>query len=190
MIGIVMGVPTLRELFEEKYYTDLEGGILELRAVVQKCAEVVCVSLPRFGDRLVDHSDRTSVAPNLRHLYAYMLENLYIQGILDFNEACLPIFSRDVLAKIRQGDGSWESMVPPQVATLIKDRKLRLQRLSMNAGLDAGSSRSRQRAASPGFFQNGALGTAPYPGYLFLFLRSPLAAADAKFQRPATSSRD
>ena len=29
MIGIVMGVPTLRELFEEKYYTDLEGGILE-----------------------------------------------------------------------------------------------------------------------------------------------------------------
>ncbi|MFM8468902.1 MAG: TonB-dependent receptor, partial [Limisphaerales bacterium] len=29
MIGIVMGVPTLREIFEEKYYGDLEGGILE-----------------------------------------------------------------------------------------------------------------------------------------------------------------
>src|SRR5206468_9495027 len=29
MIGVVMGVPTLRELFEEKYYSDLEGGILE-----------------------------------------------------------------------------------------------------------------------------------------------------------------
>ena len=28
-IGIVMGVPTLRELFEETYYADLEGGILE-----------------------------------------------------------------------------------------------------------------------------------------------------------------
>lgn len=24
-----MGVPTLRELFEERYYSDLEGGILE-----------------------------------------------------------------------------------------------------------------------------------------------------------------
>ena len=54
------------------------------------------------------------VAPNLRHLYAYMVENLYIQGIRDFNEACLPILSRDVLAKIRQGDASWEPMVPPQ----------------------------------------------------------------------------
>src|SRR5204863_242615 len=29
MIAVAMGVPTLKELFEEKYYTDLEGGILE-----------------------------------------------------------------------------------------------------------------------------------------------------------------
>ena len=29
MIGIVMGVPTLREIFDEKYYADLDGGILE-----------------------------------------------------------------------------------------------------------------------------------------------------------------
>ncbi|MEY4395373.1 MAG: hypothetical protein RL595_2622, partial [Planctomycetota bacterium] len=29
MIGIVMGVPTLKEIFDERYYADLEGGILE-----------------------------------------------------------------------------------------------------------------------------------------------------------------
>jgi hypothetical protein len=125
MIGIVMGVPTLRELFEEKYYTDLEGGILEsfgrlfknaLKLYVYPCRDSATGSLITAGN--------LRVAPNLRHLYDYMLENLYIQGILDFNEACLPIFSRDVLAKIRQGDASWESMVPPQVAALIKDRKL------------------------------------------------------------------
>ena len=28
-VGLVMGIPTLRELFEEKYYADLAGGILE-----------------------------------------------------------------------------------------------------------------------------------------------------------------
>lgn len=125
MIGIVMGVPTLRELFEEKYYTDLEGGILEsfgrlfknaLKLYVYPCRDSASGSLIT--------ADNLRVAPNLRHLYAYMVENLYIQAIQDFNEACLPIFSRDVLAKIRQGDGSWESMVPPQVATLIKGRKL------------------------------------------------------------------
>src|SRR5947209_11791747 len=28
-IGIVLGVPSIYELFDEKYYTDLPGGILE-----------------------------------------------------------------------------------------------------------------------------------------------------------------
>jgi len=125
MIGIVMGVPTLREIFDEKYYTELEGGILEsfgrlfknaLKLYVYPCRDTATGSLITAGN--------LRVAPNLRHLYAYMLENLYIQGIRDFNEACLPIFSRDVLAKIRKADATWEQMVPPQVAALIKDRKL------------------------------------------------------------------
>jgi hypothetical protein len=125
MIGIVMGVPTLRELFDEKYYTELEGGILEsfgrlfknaLKLYVYPCREVATGSLITAGN--------LRVAPNLRHLYSYLVENLYIQGVRDFNDACLPILSRDVLAKIRQGDDSWEQMVPLQVAALIKDRKL------------------------------------------------------------------
>src|SRR5712692_1008827 len=29
MIGLVMGVPRLMEIFDEKYYLNLEGGILE-----------------------------------------------------------------------------------------------------------------------------------------------------------------
>ena len=29
LAGLVMGVPTLREIFDEKYYTHLAGGILE-----------------------------------------------------------------------------------------------------------------------------------------------------------------
>ena len=47
-----------------------------------------------------------------------------IENIRDFNPNCLPIFSRDVLNKIRAGDDGWISMVPPQVVERIKDRKL------------------------------------------------------------------
>jgi nicotinic acid mononucleotide adenylyltransferase len=64
------------------------------------------------------------VAPHLRHLYSYLLENHFIQAIQDYNEACLPIFSRDVLARIKKSDASWEKMVPPKVAEIIKERKL------------------------------------------------------------------
>jgi len=125
MIAVAMGVPTLRELFEEKYYTDLEGGILEsfgrlfknaLKLYVYPYRDPVTGSVITAGN--------LRVAPNLRHLYSYLMENLFIQGLRDVNESCLPIFSRDVLAKIRKGDSSWEQMVPEQAAALIKERKL------------------------------------------------------------------
>ena len=125
MIGIVMGVPTLREIFEEKYYTDLEGGILEsfgrlfkndLKLYVYPLREAKTGALITAGN--------LRVAPNLRHLYAYLIENRLIESLRDFDERCLPIFSRDVLASIRSGDAAWEAMVPPAVAEIIKERKL------------------------------------------------------------------
>ena len=39
-----------------------------------------------------------------------------------YNKDYLRIFSRDVLMKIRNDDCSWEAMVPPTVANLIKER--------------------------------------------------------------------
>jgi len=125
MIAVAMGVPTLRELFEEKYYTDLEGGILESFGRLFKNALKLYVYPyrdPVTGSVITAGNMR--VAPNLRHLYAYLMENLFIQGLRDVNESCLPIFSRDVMAKIHKGDSSWEQMVPEQVAALIKERKL------------------------------------------------------------------
>jgi len=125
MIGIAMGVPSLREVFEEKYYTDLEGGILEafgrlfkndLRLYVYPYQD------PASGSIIT--ADNLRVAPHLRHLYSYLLENHFIQSIADYNDAFLPIFSREVLAKIQTGDSAWEIMVPPQVARIIKERKL------------------------------------------------------------------
>jgi hypothetical protein len=124
-VGIVMGVPTLRELFEEKYYHDLEGGILEsfgrlfknaLRLYVYPCREHPSAHLTTAAT--------VAVAPHLRHLHQYLLQNLSIQELHNFDEHCLPISSKDVLAKIRAADPTWETMVPPQVAHLIKQRHL------------------------------------------------------------------
>jgi hypothetical protein len=124
-IGIVMGVPTLREIFDEKYYADLEGGILEsfgrmfkndLKLYVYPLLE------PKTGALITAGNLR--VAPHLRHLYAYLLENRFIEALKDIDEACLPIFSRSVLAKIKAGDASWEEMVPAEVAGIIKERRL------------------------------------------------------------------
>jgi hypothetical protein len=125
MIGIVMGVPTLRELFDEKYYTDLEGGILESFGRLFKNALKLYVYPyrdPTTGSIIT--ATNLLVAPNLRHLYAYLLESHFIENICDYNRDFLPVFSREVLAKIKSKDGAWEQMVPPQVAQIIKERGL------------------------------------------------------------------
>ncbi|HEX7860441.1 MAG TPA: TonB-dependent receptor [Verrucomicrobiae bacterium] len=125
MIGIAMGIPSLRELFDEKYYTDLEGGILESFGRLFKNALKLYVypfQDPQTGAIITANNLR--VAPHLQHLYAYLLENHFIQAIKDYNDACLPIFSKEVLARIQSGESGWEIMVPPQVASIIKERKL------------------------------------------------------------------
>lgn len=125
MVGIAMGVPSLTQLFEEKYYTDLEGGILESFGRLFKNdlkLYVYPIKDPHTGALIT--ADNLQVAPGLRHLYAHLLENRFMESLRNVNEECLPIFSRDVLAKIRGKDPSWEEMVPDKVARIIKERKL------------------------------------------------------------------
>jgi hypothetical protein len=125
MIGVAMGVPTLKEIFDEKYYADLQGGILEsFGRLFRNDLKIYVYPLqePKTGALITAGNLR--VAPNLRHLHAYLMENRFIEPLRDYDEKCLNIFSREVLAKIRCGDASWEACVPPQVATMIRERKL------------------------------------------------------------------
>jgi hypothetical protein len=122
---MVMGVPTLREIFDEKYYAGLEGGILEsFGRLFKNDLKLYVYPLRDPASGSVITAGNLRVAPNLRHLYFYLLENHFIQSLRDIDESCLSIFSRQVLAKIKAGDSSWEEMVPPQVARLIKERKV------------------------------------------------------------------
>ena len=125
MIGIAMGVPSLREIFDEKYYTNLSGGILESfgRMFKNDLKLYVYPLLDVKTDSLIS-ANNLRVAPHLRHLHAYLVENRFIESLRDYDEKCLPIFSRDVLSKIRAQDKSWEELVPAEVAQMIRQRNL------------------------------------------------------------------
>ncbi len=124
-IGIVMGVPTLREIFDEKYYADLEGGILESfgRMFKNDLKLYVYPQQEQKNGALIT-AGNMRVAPHLSHLFAYLHENRYIEALRDIDEKCLPILSRTALAKIKSGDASWEEMVPAEVSAIIKERRL------------------------------------------------------------------
>lgn len=123
MIGIVMGVPTLKEIFDERYYADLEGGILESfgRLFKNKLKLFIYPLLEKDSMALIT-ADNLVVQNHLKHLYSYLIENNFIESIRGYDSKCLSIFSRDVLDKIRTGDNSWETMVPESVIEIIKSR--------------------------------------------------------------------
>ena len=56
----------------------------------------------------------------MSHLFKHLLNSGYIEQIEKVHREYLGIFSRSILAKIRNRDQSWEQMVPPQVAAAIK----------------------------------------------------------------------
>jgi len=120
LIGLVMGVPTLREIFEEKYYTELAGGILESFGRLFK-NELKLYIYPLLDTKTgaLFTAGNLRVAPNLQHLYNHLIENQNLQPIRDYKPEYLRIMSRDVYRRMHEGDPTWVHDVPPGVALLI-----------------------------------------------------------------------
>jgi len=64
------------------------------------------------------------VAPHLKHLYAHLVQNKFVEDIRKYTPDYLSIYSGDVLKKIQIGDASWEKMVPAPIAEVIKAKRL------------------------------------------------------------------
>jgi hypothetical protein len=124
-IGLAMGAMNLSELFDEAYYANLDGGILESfgRLFKNNLRLFVYPYLDPRTQELVT-IDKLEVPTALRQLYGYLIDRRCIVQLTDVNHAYLGIHSHEVLRKIGRNSTEWESMVPPMVAAAIKDRKL------------------------------------------------------------------
>src|SRR5580698_7165273 len=122
-IGIVMGVPSLIDLFDEKNHVQLPGGILESfgRLFKNGLKLYVYPLRPSAGDELKTVDD-IEVQPELQPLYDYLAGRGSFVNLDNYKPEYLHIFSRDVLRRIAASDDSWEDMVPREVAEIIKRR--------------------------------------------------------------------
>jgi len=122
-VGIVLGVPSLTELFEEKYYTQLPGGILESFGRLFK-NDLKLYVYPLLDENTGElHTvENLKVSPELSKLYGYLADRGSFVALDNFQPDYLGIFSRDVLKKIAAGDASWQEMVPEGVSALIRKR--------------------------------------------------------------------
>ncbi len=122
-IGIVMGIPSLIELFDESNYTQLPGGILEsFGRLFKNDLRIYVYPLRRTAVDELQTVDTIEVVAGLRPLYDYLAMRGSFVPLDNYHDEYLEIFSRDVLKRIASGDHAWERMVPPEVAELIRQK--------------------------------------------------------------------
>ena len=124
-MGIIMGTNMLVELFDEKYYRNLNGGILAAFGILFS-RDLKIYLYPWFDEATstLYTTENCPVHPRLQPLFRYMVDNKRIVDIAEYNPDVLSIYSRDALDLIHNGHVGWEDMVPTYVDTLIKENKL------------------------------------------------------------------
>jgi len=123
-MGLVMGVNNLVDIFDEKYYRHLSGGILEAfgKLFYRDLKVYLYPMLDEFNE--VIDSENLKVHPRMKELYKFFKFNGKVIDVVDYDKKNLEIFSREVLKMITQGKSGWETMLPEGIAELIKAHRL------------------------------------------------------------------
>ena len=123
-MGLIIGVNNLLEIFDDKYYRNLNGGILEAFGILFT-RDLKIYLYPYQADAKDEllNSKNIPIHRRLRPLYDYLLKNGRIKD-LKFNDNVLQIFSRDILHKIKKKEDGWQDGVPEGVSEIISKKKL------------------------------------------------------------------
>jgi len=127
-LRLIMGSPIFQKVMSEKYYENLQGGILEATGKLFK-RNVRLYIYPALQDTEVSNSElltskNISINPQLIKLFEYLHENRMIIDMEIKNKKILTIASHKVLKLIKENNIEWETMVPEEEAQYIKENKL------------------------------------------------------------------
>ncbi len=119
-----MGVNNLIDIFDQKYYRHLSGGILEaFGKLFHKDLKVYLYPMLGEDDELIT-SENLKVHPRMKELYKYFKYTGKLVDIQNYKPEILNIFSRKVLKMINSGKAGWEPLLPEVVSEMIKDKQL------------------------------------------------------------------
>lgn len=124
-IALVMGLSTLKALFNPDFYGELEGGMLEAFGRLFKNRLKLMIYPERPDPEMALRTlDNAEFARTTRDLLSFLTRQERVVGLQDVNESLLDIFSHDVLAMIANNDPDWDMRVPDGVAAVIREKGL------------------------------------------------------------------
>jgi hypothetical protein len=121
LVGVIMGIYNLHIIFDEKYYDNLPGGLLEAfgRGFGHNVKLYIYPAI-NVEDGSLYHLGNIKLPENLIGLLNYMQANDKITALQEYDTSLLHILSDDVLSKIKANAHSWEDDVPYEVVKAIK----------------------------------------------------------------------
>ncbi len=124
-IGLPLGLSRLKDVLDEKNYTDLGGGLMEsLGQLFRKGVKLYVYPWLSRETGKVMTLDTFQPAPQISHLYAHLVTNGFIEQIKNYNADYLSVSSSGVIDKLQSGDATWEKQVPAPIAEVIRVKKL------------------------------------------------------------------
>ncbi|MEM1263241.1 MAG: TonB-dependent receptor [Pseudomonadota bacterium] len=124
-IGLALGLESFRRLFDERYYEDLDGGLLEgFGRLFKKQLRLLVYPLLDEASKELRTLTGLELENAHQHLLEYLLARSAVHPINDVAVEHLTIHSPNVLDMIKTGDEQWKSCVPSAVAERIVERNL------------------------------------------------------------------
>ena len=124
-IGLTMGINNLIDVFDEKYYRHLSGGILEaFGKLFFKDLKVYLYPMKDAETGQIMTSNNVKVHPRMKELYKFFKYNGKVMDIIDYDPDIIHIFSREVLKRITTGESGWQEMLPEGIAEIIEEKNL------------------------------------------------------------------
>ena len=120
-IAVVMGAKSLLQLFDDQFYAELDGGILESFGRLFKHDLHLYVypwKDPETGE--LRTAENLPLHGELSLLHRYLLDRGVIVPLDRYDADCLEVYSRDARELIAAGDPSWKRLVPKAVAEVIE----------------------------------------------------------------------
>jgi hypothetical protein len=120
-IGLAVGIPSVRQIGDEKFYEDLPGGALEAagRLFRRNVRLYVYPARDPTSGQLIT-AENLEVPPEMRPLQVLLERRQSFVPIRGYNPDYLHILADEVLVQLQTGDPAWEAAVPAVVAAAIK----------------------------------------------------------------------
>lgn len=124
-MALSMGVDNFMKIFNEHYYSNVQGGILEaFGKMFLDNVKVYLYPLRHWETGQIINSNNLKLEPRMKDFYKFFKYNNKVIDVIDYEPDYLNIYSRKVLQQIRNGETGWETKLPEGIAEMIKSGRM------------------------------------------------------------------